>query len=312
MAKFRKIDLQEQAANFITSRTELGTAKHNDERQGIIHSVRTADEMRQGITRAAQWIKEEMKPNLKNLGQITPEQAQAYLNHRANTVGQKMVDNERRALQLLSYRYEHRWKGHKLERVEATGGQYRYDGRGYTSRQVEAITEKQLAEHNSLSTRIAYAAGLRQYELLTLKRADERAPSKHREWSDKRFIGRDGVRYTVQGKGGLVREVMIPKELAIKLEERRLEQPHVGVDRGVYYRQSYNIGGGRNWAVSFSRVSKTTLGWSTGAHGLRHSYAQERMRELVRQEHIPWKDALSIVSQELGHFREDITYAYLK
>ena len=42
---------------------------------------------------------------------------------------------------------------------------------------------------------------------------------------------------------------------------------------------------------------------------MRHSYAQERMRELQRM--LLRSDALEVVSQELGHFRRDITLAYL-
>ena len=40
-----------------------------------------------------------------------------------------------------------------------------------------------------------------------------------------KFAGREGVRYTVQGKGGLVREVLIPVHLAQQLEALRLDEP---------------------------------------------------------------------------------------
>ncbi|MGH8490682.1 MAG: hypothetical protein ACREXS_17910 [Gammaproteobacteria bacterium] len=53
------------------------------------------------------------------------------------------------------------------------------------------------------------------------------------------------------------------------------------------------------------------LGWSTGAHGLRHAYAQERMCEL--QAHgKSYNLARELVSQELGHFRGDIVEVYLR
>lgn len=52
------------------------------------------------------------------------------------------------------------------------------------------------------------------------------------------------------------------------------------------------------------------LGWSRGAHGVRHSYAQERMAELQRG--LRYDDALEVVSQELGHFRPGITREYLR
>ncbi len=55
----------------------------------------------------------------------------------------------------------------------------------------------------------------------------------------------------------------------------------------------------------------TQLGRSTGAHGLRHSYAQERLDELQRAG-LSQDLALTTVSQEMGHFRAEITETYLR
>ena len=49
----------------------------------------------------------------------------------------------------------------------------------------------------------------------------------------------------------------------------------------------------------------------TGAHGVRHTYAQERVIELQRQ-HYRFEDAKEVVSQEMGHFRADIIDTYLR
>jgi len=46
-------------------------------------------------------------------------------------------------------------------------------------------------------------------------------------------------------------------------------------------------------------------------HANRHAYAQERMRELQGNGY-PYRQSLAIVSQELGHFRPDITEVYLR
>ena len=56
--------------------------------------------------------------------------------------------------------------------------------------------------------------------------------------------GREGNVYTVKGKGGLVREVLIPLQLAWELESRRLTQPKVVTDRGVRYTSQYDISAG--------------------------------------------------------------------
>ena len=100
-------------------------------------------------------------------------------------------------------------------------------------------------------------------------------------------------------------------ELAQQLESRRLAAPRTVTDRGIHYPQHYALAGGQRWSNAFSAASKRVLGWSAGGHGLRHSYAQERLGELQRQG-LTWEYALETVSQELGHFRPQITTVYLR
>jgi integrase len=182
--------------------------------------------------------------------------------------------------------------------------------RSYTTIQVERIAAAQ-SECNSLATRIAYHAGLRAHEILTLQPINERQASTHRQWSADRFAGRTGELYTVAGKGGLVREVLLSQSLAASLEAKRLAEPRQMSDRGVRYIQRYDIGGGQRWSQSFSAASKRALGFSNGAHGLRHSFAQERMEELQRSGK-QCDEAKQIVAQEVGHFDKNTTEAYLR
>lgn len=182
--------------------------------------------------------------------------------------------------------------------------------RAYTAEQVKLIINSQ-NEKNSLATKIAFAAGLRAHELLTLLPKDERPASTHRTWSNQRFLGKEGIIYTVIGKGGLIREVLIPNNLAIELESHRLKDPITVKDREINYISNYNIAGGKNWSNSFSAASKRLFNWSHGAHGVRHSFAQNRMDEL-QQQGLIYNDALEIVSQLLGHFRRTITEVYLR
>ncbi|MGE6106154.1 site-specific integrase, partial [Aeromonas veronii] len=162
---------------------------------------------------------------------------------------------------------------------------------------------------HGLATELAYAAGLRAHELLTLRRGEERAADPRPALASK-WQGRNGVIYTVHGKGGLVREVLLPHALAERLEAVRLDAPLAITDRGIHYQSHYDIGGGQRWSNSVSAASERALGWSTGAHGLRHSYAQERMAEL--QASLSSDAALTTVSQEMGHFRPEITETYLR
>ena len=163
-----------------------------------------------------------------------------------------------------------------------------------------------------------HASGIRAREPLTLGRPAEQPPDDRRDRSHltgtaaegMKFAGRDGVVYTVAGKGGLVREVLLPHGLADRLEARRLDVPAHVVDRGVRYLQRYDAGGGQAFSASFSRASVEALAKSRGAHGMRHAFAQQRMRELMH--HAEYRLALAIVSEEMGHFRTLVTVTYLR
>ena len=293
-----------QAARAVSQVLALKTPRHNNRDDGKIHSVGTARSYQQALTRVAEWMKQNRNNN--GLEQLTPEEAKAYLEERAAHVRQKTLDQDRQALQILPLIG-------KLERIrsEVRPSVLATDGRAYTLEQVEVIARAQ-TPRNALATRIAYAAGLRASELLTLRPAADRPASEHREWSPERFDGRDDLRrYTVEGKGGLKREVALPTHLAEQLEAYRLKRPLRVTDRGVHCTQHYNLGGGQAWSQSFSAASKRELGWSTGAHGLRHSYAQDRVDEMQGSGH-GHASAMETVSQEMGHFRPDITRVYLR
>lgn len=100
-------------------------------------------------------------------------------------------------------------------------------------------------------------------------------------------------------------------QITEQLEQRRFDNPMTVKDQKINYLQRYDIGAGKRWSDSFSKASKRALFFSTGAHGLRHSYAQERMSELIALGRIR-AVALKVVSQEMGHFRPEITEVYLR
>ncbi|HHG89814.1 MAG TPA: site-specific integrase [Devosia sp.] len=268
---------------------------------GRIHSLATFNKYATALKQAGDWAKEAV--GLRHLKAFTPELAQQYLTDRAaQGIGQKQLDTDRNALEFIT------GKGSLVRERALT--QSELHSRAYSPAQIRLIAAHQ-SDRNALATELAWRAGLRAHELLTLQRAGEARAASHRHWSPDRFLGRDGERYIVTGKGGLRREVMIPHDLAARLEARRLETGRVVVDRGITYRQHYDIGGGNAWSKSFSEASSRVLGWSHGAHGLRHSYAQERMQKLqgLGKAYYP---AREILSQELGHFRGDIVEVYLR
>lgn len=271
----------------------------------VIKSVGTVRNYEQALKNVATTLARSGE-SLKNL---TPETAKTYLADRAAEVGQKTLDMERQAIQAMLQHVTHQLD--QTERLEVIKSEHQQvlEARAYTTEQVAMISASQSEKH-ALATEIAHAAGLRAHELITLAPASER-PADLRPALESKFEGRDGVLYTVAGKGGLVREVMIPSELAERLEERRLDEPKQVTDRGVFYEQRYDIGAGKQFTDSFSKASDRALDWSTGAHGLRHSYAQERMDELQSRGY-DRDTALETVSQEMGHFRPEITEVYLR
>ena len=247
-----------------------------------------------------------------HLRDLDHSRAISYLEQRAEKIGQKSLDIERQAIQSMFRHVTDKLAEGETLRVVKSEHEQILSPRAYTLEQTHAIANNQL-EQNALSTQIAYEAGLRAKELITLLPIEERPADsrQNKEPLGEKFMGREGQRYSVIGKGGLVREVMIPDNLAQRLEDRRLEQPRDVIDRNINYQKHYDIQAGRNWSQSFSRSSQQILGWSNGAHGLRHSYAQERMDEL-RSRGLTREYALEVVSQELGHFRPDITEIYLR
>jgi integrase len=296
MPSFRKA--HKQAHKAIKKHLAIGQSKHHSNDNNKIHSIGTARSYEQSLTGFAKWLKINRLGDLFNINEKIAIQ---YLEIRAQQVKQKTLDQERQAIQMCL--------GKKLPVIKSEL-QEALKSRAYTKEQIVLINQSQLAK-NQLATKIAYAAGLRAHELFSLRKAKEQPKSKHRTWLKERFINREGKLYTVIGKGGLIREILIPNDLAEQLESQRLNQPVKIQDRKVYYQQHYNIAGGKNWTNSFSAASKRLFGWSHGAHGLRHSYAQERMEEL-QQCGFVYKDALETVSQELGHFRPEITEVYLR
>ena len=277
-------------------------------RSNALDSIRTIDNYRGAL--------ESVAKNMQQYGigdslrGMTPETANSYLEIRAEEVRQSQLNMERQAIQCMMHNVSKVLEKNdkldasiksKLETIEAS--------RSYTPEQVHAIASAQ-TERNALATEIAHAAGLRAHELLTLQRREERTPS-DRPALESKFNGRNGVRYTVQGKGGLIREVVLPHSLSARLEDKRLDTANIVNDRGINYRSQYDIAGGQRWSNSFSAASNRTLGWSSGAHGVRHSYAQERMSELQNQR-LNYTTRLETVSQEMGHFRPEITEVYLR
>lgn len=240
-----------------------------------------------------------------DLRTVTKEEAVEWLEERSECVAQKALDIDRLALVKAM--------GFEIPRLPsnfASRRQLFLESRAYSVEQIDEIARHQ-SERNGFSTQLASEAGLRAHELLTLSLACERPATDLRPWDEDRFLGMSGARYTVAGKGGLVREVLIPSATASELELTRRAKPTSVQDRGINYLTIYDIAGGNAWSTSFSAASLRAVGYSHGAHGLRHGYVQRRLDDLQRLG-FSYEDALAVISQEVGHFRPDVTEIYLR
>lgn len=225
-----------------------------------------------------------------------------YLEEKAEACKQKTICQSRMALN-LAFNKKLPFVKSQLETM--------LNSRDYTLAEVMWITSN-LQAKNAIAILICFYAGLRAHELATLVRINEGTRSSTRVWSSKLFSAIEQYQlYIVTGKGGLRRYVAIPNELAAIIEARRYSEPKRVCDREVYYQMRYDLGFGKALSQCFSRASLKRLGWSSGLHGTRHSYAKSRLKILIKFG-FELEEAKSIVSQELGHFRPSIVNCYLR
>ncbi len=299
MARFRKA--ADQATHAVSQASAIGQSRHPAKDSNKVHSYGTQRNYHASLKRFGIWLTD--IGNRQGIDKVSPNIAMEYLDYRSQIVGQKQLDQDRQALQKLPQITE------KLSRIQSEKATIE-KARAYTTKQIKLIVDSQ-SERFALATEIASAAGLRAHELFTIRPMLEQPVSAHRPWREDRFAAASGIFYSVIGKGGLVRQIIIPHHLAEKLERLRLPTPKQIVDRKIRYESHYGIVGGQSWSQNFSRMSKHLFGWSHGAHGLRHTFAQNRVTKLQALGQL-FNSALEITSQEMGHFRTDITLVYLR
>lgn len=294
---------QKRIANsLIMDKTALGFSKEQakDKHLDVIRSLNTANKYKAHVLRFLEFLSGNRLPAS---GPFHVEHMQEFLFELAEEErDQRYIDSSKRALDVTF--------SVKLSRVESEVPII-LESRSYSFSEVEQVLNFQ-TPRNRFATELCFAAGLRAHEALTLRRGEELAPSPHRTWDMGRFTALSNYKiYTVEGKGGLCRNVAIPLALAERLERRRLAAPVKCEDRGIFYESVYDIGGGQALSQSFTTASKRALGFSNGFHGLRHAYAKKRLADLIGSG-LDTEYAMKILSEELGHFRVEIVLAYLR
>jgi integrase len=281
----------------------LGTSRHQvkSEEKHLICGVSTAHAHTRSLKAVGDWMHSTTGKHLKNLNE---DDALVYLTARALTVGQSAVDLDRQAINFhLLYENPIPFVASTIER--------KLTNRAYTEAQIDLLIAD-ASEKMQFSIRVAADAGLRAMELITIAPADWLEESTRDAWSTERFLGRENdVAFVVRGKGGLYRQVRLSPSLAEQLMMRVRPFPITVVDRKVTHKSFFDLTSGVNFSQQFSSLSKRVLGMSNGGHGLRHTFAQSRLRDLMCRG-LSFEDALRVLSNELGHFSSNNTFAYLR
>ena len=158
MGRFRSPE--SQAKHAIQQKKAIGRPSHNKQGgDGKIHSLGTARTYSDSLKGVATFICEHrLDPNGKGLDGLTCEIAQKYLEFRSQEVGQKQLDKDRQAMQIML--------GQKLAVTKSELDQALLS-RAYTTPQIQLVSQAQTCKH-ALATLIAADAGLRAHELLTI------------------------------------------------------------------------------------------------------------------------------------------------
>ena len=278
----------------------LSRHENKDEARSKVASVLTEKAHIQALTTAASWLHNTNGKHLKNIKKVD---AEAYLSERARTHGQSSVSLGRQAINL------HLLPDDPVQFVPSSIPTDLKD-RAYTPSEISFLIECARPEL-AFSISLCADAGLRGMELLTIAEPNQLPPSQ-RDWLTDRFRGReDDSKFVVWGKGGLHREVRVSQYLAARLQEHQRESKVTVSHRGAHLPSYFNLLGGHQFSQEFGRLSEDVLGFSHGAHGLRHSFAQRRRIELLCTG-LSMEDVILVISQELGHFHTKNTMAYLR
>lgn len=297
-----------KARKVVISHTLHGERKETCKRLKKISSIGTERSYRQCLKNYFDFCdKNEIHPDQRGDIKIILR----YMFERREHIQQKTLNQIRQALQIVYQQH--------IPYIQSTKPTV-LSKRSYTLEEVHLIISKQNSS-NGFTTKLAWHTGIRAHEAATILPIQERAASTHRDWDHRLFIGMPEHKlYTVIGKGGLIRAVAVPLFLIDDLEARRIKPKNI-IDREINHVTYYDIGFGQNWSQSFSEASKKSLGLSRGAHGLRHSHSKDRINKLLiefkcnKDEfgcNSQVKDSLKVLSQELGHFRTDILFCYLR
>jgi integrase len=308
LAGHAKYPMREQAEKYIAARANRGKSKASG---AILRSDRTVQRYQGDLGRAAEMI--QMAHGVSKLKNITQEQAQAYIDARLKEkIRIRTVHGYTKALELLPL----------VEKVvvpsRSTDAQDKPKRtRAYTTEQINEIQKRISSIAGQLAIKVIVESGCRAQDLASMRLESDRSLKNARlnQLHPDRFSGReDWIKVTFIGKGGHEYASTISPQTAIEIEKFHLLTPRDFRERGqenVVTQQCYDLPAGKRLSLLWTQASKQTFGFSRGIHGLRHTFAQERIK-VMQELGMTWQKALECVSQQMGHYRADQVLTYCR
>ena len=267
-----------------------------------VYSYNTADTYKDTWHQFADYAKTEL--GLKDMEKTSAEHVQAFLESRI-AVGVALATFAKEAaalgklenaLNLYSEKHERGNQYNFREAIRETIREARRElskadpHRAYRSPE-RIIGSIEDAKHR-ITAQSQLESGARIHEISLVKSRQLRGISQER------VTGEKCGRIEIQGKGGKIRELRVSQATYEKISEIIKTEGDFSVDKNGYREDL------RNACESVGERY-------TGSHGLRWTYAQDRM-ESLQARGMSYEQSLREVSQNLGHERPDITEHYLR
>jgi integrase len=272
-------------------------SENNRNYSDLVHSYGSKENFSRFLSDLASFAKEKGYQNSEiRLDKITGEIFKEYLKEKIdNGISQKTVSNIISQAQKLSYALEKINNDDNVNKfadkneliaikneLRPSAEKIDHVNRGIENKNVEKIINNITDDKSRISAILQVKAGLRESEALNIK-----------SWQLK-----NDNKIEIQGKGGYHRTIRTDKDTYEKIKNYIHNEGSFKIDRNKYEKEL---------KTAFSNVGIEYK----GTHALRYTYAQNSFIAKISGG-FESKEALRLVSEELGHHRFDITLHYLK
>jgi integrase len=268
-----------------------------------IYSYKTADTYKDIWHQFTNYTKAEFK--LKDIEKTSAEHVQSYLESRiSDGVALATIAKEaaalgklENALNLYSAKYEKGNQYNFRDGIREIIKQARQElpkadpHRAYES--PEKIIDGIQDPKHQMAARSQLESGARIHEISLIK------PDQLRGIGQDRGTGERCGIIEIQGKGGKIRELCVSIDTYEKISNIIGTEGKFSIDKNAY-------------RADLRRACESIGERYSGSHGLRWTYAQNRMEILQSDHGMSYEQSLCEVSRNLGHERPDITEHYLR